>query len=212
MSSGFARHARFMVAFGIGLMVGALSFALPASLGLRALYAANGFFVTYLVLMLRMAALFTAKDLQRRAVVEDEGMPLIVILALAAVLVSLSATVILLNSPQGSDMGFRLMALAAVPLGWAMVQVLLAFHYAHLFYRPDTAKPAGGLLFPATKVPEPWDFLYFSFGIGMTAQVSDVQVTTMALRRLVTLHAVGSYFYNAVILALAVNAALSLAG
>lgn len=46
----------------------------------------------------------------------------------------------------------------------------------------------------------------------MTAQVSDVQVTTMALRRLVTLHAVGSYFYNAVILALAVNAALSLAG
>ena len=71
---------------------------------------------------------------------------------------------------------------------------------------------AGGLLFPATQSPEPWDFLYFSFGIGMTAQVSDVQVTTMALRRLVTLHAVGSYFYNAVILALAVNAALSLAG
>jgi uncharacterized membrane protein len=205
------RHSRFLVAFGIGLAVGAASFAIPTSLGLRALYAANGFFASYLVLMLRLAAKTTSKDLQRRAEAEETGIALILALALASVVASLSATVILLNSPQSSELGFRLMALAAVPLGWGMVQVLLAFHYAHLFYRPEPAKPAGGLLFPDTKAPEAWDFLYFSFGIGMTAQVSDVQVTSMALRRLVTLHAVASYFYNAVILALAVNAALSLA-
>ncbi|MGV8953425.1 MAG: DUF1345 domain-containing protein [Cypionkella sp.] len=212
MTLGLTRHARFLVAFGIGLLVGAVSFKLPASLGLRALVAANAFFASYLVLMLRLAARATAQDLQRRAEVEDEGILLIILLALAAVVASLSATVILLNSPQSSDLAFRVMALAAVPLGWGMVQVLLAFHYAHLFYRPDSGKPAQGLTFPATKLPEPWDFLYFSFGIGMTAQVSDVQVTTVGVRQLVTLHAVGSYFYNAVILALAVNAALSLAG
>lgn len=207
----FKRHARFLAAFGLGLVIGAASFALPASLGLRALYAANGFFAIYLALMLRLAAKASPAVLQRRAAVEDEGMPLILVLAMATVLASLSATVILLNGPQSGDLGFRIMALAAVPLGWAMVQVLLGFHYAHLFYRTQAGAQAEGLIFPQTPRPEAWDFLYFSFGIGMTAQVSDVQVATVGLRRLVTLHAIGSYFYNAVILALAVNAALSLA-
>ncbi|MGV8952991.1 MAG: DUF1345 domain-containing protein [Cypionkella sp.] len=212
MGFDFRRHGRFVVAFGIGLGVGAASFAFPASLGLRALYAANAFFLSYLVLMLRMAAAFKSADLKRRAAVEDEGMGVIIVIALASVGISLAAIVLLLNGPEGSSLPFRLMGLAAVPLGWGMVQVLLAFHYAHLFYRPEAGKPAGGLIFPETKAPQPWDFLYFSFGIGMTAQVSDVQVTSVGLRKLVTGHAVGSFFHNTVILALAVNAAMSLAG
>ena len=55
-----------------------------------------------------------------------------------------------------------------------------------------------------------WDFLYFSFTIGMTAQVSDVVVTAGGLRRVVLLHSIGAFFYNTVILALAVNAGLAL--
>ena len=43
----------------------------------------------------------------------------------------------------------------------------------------------------------------------MTAQVSDVTTTSPALRKVVLLHAVASFFYNTVILALAVNAAVS---
>ena len=53
--------------------------------------------------------------------------------------------------------------------------------------------------------PEYSDFIYFSFVIGMTFQVSDVQVTSKALRRLVVAHGVVSFFYNVAVLALMVN-------
>ena len=101
-----------------------------------------------------------------------------------------------------------IVALAAVPLGWAVVQTLAAFRYAHLHY---AAPGRPQLTFPGTKAPAPWDVLYFAFTIGMTAQVSDVTTTSAAMRRVVLFHAVGSFFYNTVILALAVNAAVTAA-
>ena len=94
-----------------------------------------------------------------------------------------------------------------------MLHTLAAFHYANLFYAPaPAAARRGGLDFPGTPEPGPWDFLYFAFVIGMTAQVSDVAVRTTPLRRTALAHGVASFFYNAVILALAVNAALAYAG
>ena len=56
--------------------------------------------------------------------------------------------------------------------------------------------------------PGSWDFLYYSFVVGMTAQVSDVQVLSTAMRRVTLAHGVVSFFYNTVLLALAVNVAI----
>jgi uncharacterized membrane protein len=87
----------------------------------------------------------------------------------------------------------------------------MAFHYAHLFY---TAHPspdlldAGGLVFPETKEPGSREFLYYSFVIGMTAQVSDVQVANTPTRQTTLVHGVVSFYVNTVILALAVNVAV----
>ena len=105
------------------------------------------------------------------------------------------------------------MAVAGVPLGWLTLHTLAAFHYANLYYAPRPGgREAGGLDFPGTKEPGPWDFLYFAFVIGMTAQVSDVAVRTAQMRRAALAHGVASFFYNTVILALAVNAAVNYAG
>jgi len=71
--------------------------------------------------------------------------------------------------------------------------------------------PTGGLVFPGNGEPGAWDFLYFAFVIGMTGQVSDVAVASTPLRRVVLAHAVVSFFYYAVILAVAVNAAVNAA-
>ncbi|MBL9056605.1 MAG: DUF1345 domain-containing protein, partial [Rhodobacteraceae bacterium] len=90
----------------------------------------------------------------------------------------------------------------------AMVHTLASFRYAHLHYAPDESCQ---LDFPGQEPPNLWDFLYFGFTIGMTAQTSDVVVATARMRRVVLLHAVAAFFYNTVILALAVNAALALA-
>ena len=97
-------------------------------------------------------------------------------------------------------------------LGWTTLHAIMAFHYAHLFYsrHPETAAAdAGGLEFPHSQEPGSWDFLYYSLVVGMTAQVSDVQVTSTRMRKITLVHGVVSFFFNTVIVALAVNVALS---
>ena len=126
---------------------------------------------------------------------------------------SLAAIFLLLRQVGAGDAGGGILAVASVPLGWLMLHTLAAFHYANLFYAPEAdAGEAAGLEFPGTEEPGPWDFLYFAFVIGMTAQVSDVVVRTTAMRRTMLAHGIGAFFYNAVILALAVNAAIAYAG
>lgn len=202
------RHKRFLLAFALGAAIAGM---LPITPELRVLAGANAFFLCFLGLMLRLAQTATPDDLRRHAEREDEGIPFILLLALSSVLISLAAIYLVLNGPGSTGTLPFVLALVAVPLGWAMVQVLAGFHYAHLFYRPEPNAAAGGLLFPGEDAPGPWDFLYFAFGIGMTAQVSDVTTTSAAMRRVVLFHAVGSFFYNTVILALAVNAAVTAA-
>jgi len=92
---------------------------------------------------------------------------------------------------------------------WFATHTMFALHYAHRFYRDDPRTPeadaTGGLNFPGDESPDYWDFLYFAFVIGMTSQVSDVQVTSRPLRRLVFWHGILSFIFYTVILALSIN-------
>jgi uncharacterized membrane protein len=204
-------HGRFYCAALAGLALWlagrVLHWPLPPLVG------GDAFFVIYLGLMAGFTLRITPDGLRRRADVEDEGIPLIVLLALAAVVLSLAAIFALLAGAQRPD-GWELsLAVASVPLGWATLHTIAAFHYAHLYYAAegeDKAEP-GCLDFPGTREPGAWDFVYFSFVIGMTAQVSDVTVQAAGMRRLVLAHSIISFFYNTVLLALAVNVAVALA-
>lgn len=204
------RHGRFYLAALAGVSAGAVGFQLP--LELRLVLGGDVFFLVYLALMTVFAARVTPDGLRARAAEEDEGLPLILLLTLAAIVLNLSAIFVVLNSQAGGFGLSTLVALVSVPLGWAAVHTLAAFHYANLFYAPH---PDGGetrgLRFPGEAEPGAWDFLYFAFVIGMTAQVSDVAVASTLLRRVVLAHAVLSFFYYAVILAVAVNAAVNAA-
>lgn len=199
------RHGRFLAAFAIGLAAAGGALALPLPDEAWLLVGADAFFLTYILLMSRLLRM-TPDEMRARAATEDEG--LVVILALAALALGISLYGILaaLRGPGGDWLHVAL-ALAALPLGWAMLQTLAAFRYAHLFYRPFAGSPhRGGLAFPGTPEPGPWDFLYFAVVVGMTAQVSDVEVTDAVLRRAVLVHSVAAFFNNTVILALAVTA------
>ena len=99
------------------------------------------------------------------------------------------------------------LAAATIMLSWTFIHTIFALHYAHEFYDADIN---GGLAFPGGAAePDYWDFVYFSFVIGMTSQVSDVGVTNQQLRRLVAAHGVVSFVFNATLLALTVNIAAS---
>jgi uncharacterized membrane protein len=116
---------------------------------------------------------------------------------------------------QGAERALHLgIGVLTVFLSWVTLHIIYAVHYAHLFYDPAERKGDGGVLggleFPGTKEPDYWDFVYFSLVIGMTCQVSDVQVTARHMRHLVTAQGVIAFFYNTVIVALAVNIAAGL--
>ncbi len=209
MNTDTNRHARFLLALGAGALVASASLAWTLAPEVRVLLGVNVFCLCYLAMMARAA---TAVDLRRHASRDDEGVALILALAAVLVATSLAAIFMILNADGNGRTWFdHGLALAAVPLGWAMVQTLMAFHYGYLYFRAlqgAKGKHDAGLRFPGADQPGAWDFLYFAFGIGMTAQVSDVTITTTQMRRLVMFHAVASFFYNAVIIALSVNAAM----
>jgi len=214
-------HARHHARFYTAVLAGAAVWLLAWPLGerLRWVLAGDVMFAGYLALMAGLVARGTPELMRRRAAAADEGMPLIVALTLAAVgfsLVSLFASLNLGTRPGGIELA---LSFASVPLGWVMVHTIAAFHYARLFYAKEQDEAAqsdgdeaGGLAFPETDAPAAWDFLYHSFIIGMTAQVADVQVTSTAMRRTVMAHGMAAFFYNTVLVALAVNFAVGLGG
>ena len=173
--------------------------------------AGDAFFGAYLASMIAVAARGTPAFMRKRSASTDEGIAIIVLLTLAAVSLSLGSMFALLNAPGKPDTLHLVLAVISVPLGWATLHTVMAFHYAHLFYAEHPSShlvDAGGLVFPETEEPGSWDFLYYSFVVGMTAQVSDVQVVSTPMRQITLVHGMVSFFVNTIILALAVNVAL----
>ncbi len=163
----------------------------------------------YLVLVAHVVSVCDVHRIRARAAREDEGQLTILVLTVTAAMASLGAIVAELGSSAGVTRRPSHVALAALTilLSWAFIHAIFALHYAHEFY-DDTN--GGGLAFPGGD-PEPnyWDFVYFSFVIGMTSQVSDVGVTSTRIRRTVTAHGVVAFAFNAALLALSVNIAAS---
>jgi uncharacterized membrane protein len=144
----------------------------------------------------------------RAATQEDEGALAILILTVAAAAVSLSAIFAELAQVQSGDPGYGYhvaLAVGTVVLSWAFTHTIFALHYAYDFY--GDGQRAQGLKFPDDDKPDYWDFIYFACVIGMTFQVSDVQVTNKGIRRLVTAHGMMSFLFNTTVIALTVNMA-----
>jgi uncharacterized membrane protein len=101
------------------------------------------------------------------------------------------------------------MAVLAVIESWLLIHTVFTLRYAHVFYRleqeADVEGSDGGLIFPGGDNPDYEDFAYFSFVIGMTCQVSDVNITSRFMRRLALLHGLLSFAFNTAILALSIN-------
>ena len=184
-----------------------LALVAPWRLATRLLVAWDIGVALYLVLVYEMMATSSIDRIRRRAAHEDEGQFAILVLTVAAALASLAAIVAELGGSARGDQHSVHVALAAVTivLSWAFIHTIFALHYAHECY--DLAA-GGGLAFPGGEAePDYWDFVYFSFVIGMTSQVSDVGITSKVIRRTVAAHGVVSFFFNAALLALTVNLA-----
>jgi uncharacterized membrane protein len=167
----------------------------------------------YLALAFQAMANADIARIRRRAAMLDEGRVAFLMLTAFAALASLGAIVAELGDKETAHEPAHLaLAVVTIALSWAFTHTIFALHYAHEFYIENRYED-GGLAFPGKEQPDYWDFVYFSLVIGMTSQVSDVAVTAKAIRRMVAVHGVISFFFNAALLALTVNiAASALAG
>ena len=183
---------------------------LPSSLRLvtRSLIGWDIFVAVYIVLVYIMMLRSNLNTIRRMAALQDDGRFVIPLLTALGAFASLAAIVFELGNAHHDPVEL-IFATATVALSWAAVHTAFALHYAHDYYRGD--KP-GGLQFPSGDHDEHadyWDFVYFSFVIGMTAQVSDVGITDKTIRRTVTVHGIISFLFNTALLALMVNIAAS---
>jgi uncharacterized membrane protein len=138
----------------------------------------------------------------------DESTWVISIIVVVAAAASLGALGYVLQKAAGPTVPRLVIAGLAVVASWLLTHVVFALHYAHAYYGdPGTAGGGerGGLAFPGREEPDYWDFLYYALVVGMTCQVSDVQVTSRPLRRMTLAHGVLAFFFNTGVLALAVN-------
>jgi uncharacterized membrane protein len=196
----------------VSVIIGVLAFfLLPASLRLvtRLLTSWDIFIAFYLALAYAMMLRSGVTHIRRNAVMQDDGRFLILMVTALGAFASIAAIVSELGAAHRGAPEL-ILATVTIALSWAAVHTTFALHYAHDYYRG--AKP-GGLAFPGAdqsgEEPDYWDFVYFSFVVGMTAQVSDVGITNKTIRRTATAHGVTSFIFNTALVALMVNIAAS---
>ena len=172
--------------------------------------------IFYLAAAFRLMQTCNSNIVRKRAARHDESRAVILAIVLLAIASSLAAIGGLINEAKTAEASTKVLylwlAAATIFISWTLTQIMFTLHYAHDYYRPDaqSADAARGLDFPGDDHPDYWDFFYFATSIGAASQTSDTMIKSKVLRRLVTLHAIVSFFFNTSVLALAINLAASL--
>jgi len=202
-------HKRLFISALLGLII---MLVLPATLITHTLICWDVGVLIYLVAAaVVMTQCSSASAMQSNAAAQDEGAWAILILTAAAGLASLIAIFAELAAIERTDPYYGIyitLAIGTVVLSWTFIHTIFALHYAHEFYGTGVHK--NGLRFPGDAAPDYWDFIYFSFVVGMTFQVSDVAVMHKMVRRTVVAHGALSFFFTTAVVAMAVNIAASI--
>jgi uncharacterized membrane protein len=101
------------------------------------------------------------------------------------------------------DKGYAsVVGIPAVMFAWG----ILHFGYAERYSQTYSASlPEPVLTFPNTDEPTFVDFSYFSFTLGTTFSVSDVETQTSRIRLQILSHSILSFIYNTVTIGIAVS-------
>ena len=201
---------RLVYGGAVGVVVGLLPWPLLNGMARRMLGWTVGV-ALYLALAWWLAHSFDARQTRERAQSLDQPNLVLLVVMLTAVLFSVVAIAMLLQQVKdlsGIERGLHVvLALAALAMSWLMIHTIYAFHYAHYYYLMQKGRKPGehGLDFPGAAPPDYSDFIYYAYVIGMTSQVSDVQILSSDLRRITLVHSVFSFAFNMLVLALSIN-------
>jgi uncharacterized membrane protein len=213
MNKLFRYHPRVWISVVAGT---AIFYLLPAHLSIvsRILVCWNCGVALFLVLIYSWMTGLTAERICTRYIEEDESAEFILAIVIIAALLSVIAIVEPLAALKQMTGAKRIahIGLAALTLvnSWLLVPTMFTTHYADMFY--SVAEKDRPLTFPNTPMPVFWDFAYFSFTIAAACQTSDVSTTNPDVRKVVIVHTVVSFLFNASILGFAINVTAGLIG
>ena len=206
-------HTGLWLAVGVGVAIFFVSPANWSGIG-RMLTAWNGTVLLLMVLTCIRMIRLDAKQMRARYEEVDPTSPVILLVVVAAAVLSVIAIVALLSTIKQVGPAERaahiLLASLTIADSWLLVPTMFTLHYADMFYSADPRKPP--LLFPETKEPLFWDFVYFSFTIAAACQTADVATTQPGIRKAVIAHSVISFLFNVSILGFAINVTAGLVG
>jgi uncharacterized membrane protein len=167
----------------------------------------------FLILILHMVT-DPRRDARVQSRPEDENQWVLVVLGVVAALAAIAAIVWELGPVKDMSGWPKAGHLALVGLtvlsAWTFLQVMFGLHYAGVYFKPRKGGIHAGLDFPGTPQPGWMEFFYQAFVIGCTFASSDVNVTSMRMRRIVVIQGVVGFFFNAIILALTINVTANL--
>ncbi|NUT86378.1 DUF1345 domain-containing protein [Pseudomonas corrugata] len=206
-------HPRLSGATALGLIAGLL---VPADSVIgKILIGWNVGVWTYLALMVWLTVRAKAPDVRRIAEIEDENAGLVLLVVCIAALASLATITFELAGSRDLQTASKLLHYGFTALtvigSWLLIGVIFSVHYARLYYTWDGKEPALRFAEGLT-TPNYWDFLYFSFTIGVAVQTSDVGVATRQLRKIVLAQSLIGFVFNTAILGFSINIAAGLFG
>jgi uncharacterized membrane protein len=194
------RFIAFVVLTGIGA-----AFSIPR-LG-WALGSMAGFDGAAVLFFVSIAPLFNdVADQMRQSAKQNDanrvGLLVITAIVTGVVLASVASELMQQGGPKPWAIA---LIVGTLSTAWIFSNVIYALHYAHIFYTGADGKDSRGIEFPKTDEPDYWDFLYFATCLGMTFQVSDMNITSGRVRRVVMFHCLAAFVFNLVIVAFTIN-------
>lgn len=202
-------HQRLLLGAAVGLAAGLAPS--PLSVQTQTLLAWCLGAGTYLFLAWWLAVRFNATQTRERAQAQDQPGLILFGLMFLSVFASSAAIAFMLHGIKDLSAlqryGHLALSILALGASWLLMQSIFSFRYAHLYYAvPQHGKThGGGLEFPGKQEPDYFDFMYYAHVVGMTSQVSDVVVSSRAMRRLTLMHSISAFVFNILVLALGIN-------
>ncbi|WP_316801018.1 DUF1345 domain-containing protein [Pedobacter frigidisoli] len=194
-----------LVSFFAGLLGCGVSFALQMSTLTHIMLGWDFFCIVLISLHWYMFFNTSSSETHLKARMQDESREEIFAIVLVSTFAGLLAVVLLLINKDIKALDL-ITAISGMFLSWFLVHTTFSMRYAHLYYGDSDDDKGKGLDFPGEDEPDFIDFAYFSFVLGMTFQVSDVEISSRQLRRLSLLHSLIAFVFNTVIVALTINA------
>ncbi|MEI7568813.1 MAG: DUF1345 domain-containing protein [Alcaligenaceae bacterium] len=210
------RSRPILLASGLAGLVVAVILPLLTTAGfwMRLIVGWNAGSLLYLGLLLRLMTRANPEMIRARALHQNDGKLVILILVVLSAIVCLGSIIQLLaisKDLQGLDRVWHI-ALAGLTVlsSWTFTQFMFATHYAHEYYSALALHREPGLQFPGATTPDYLDFVYFACVIGTSGQTADVSISSQPMRRVSLIHCVFAFFFNTSLIALTINIAASL--